>query len=133
MQRIAGSLSAWLGAGVLGAACWMGGCSTVLGHDVQTEMLLANHTAQPLTVTRLRLTEHAEPVGAAHEVSYTLRPDETMRLTGLEGDEVVIDSPAEPATTLRFSKRSQTVKVRETSEGLSLDIRKGYTDPDRRD
>ena len=112
----------------LAAALSLGGCSTICGQHVQTEMLIANHTGGPITVALEQSGENTvSPIG----VEQIVAPDGTIRFSGKEGDAVVVTAGNQPPLTLVFAKRSQTVKVSESGGETSIDIYRGYTDPNR--
>ena len=83
-------------------------CATLTGGNPKTEMLVA--------------------IGVDQEV----QPDTTIRYSGKAGDTVTVYAANEPPLTLVFARRSQVVKVSESSEGVAVDVKQGYTDPNRR-
>lgn len=113
----------------LASGLCLSGCATVFGGRVQTEMLIANHTGQPLTVA---FDQTDDNTGAATtDVDLTVPADGTVRFSGKQGDTVVITAGDQPPLTLVFAKRSQTVKVSESGGQTSIDIYRGYTDPEK--
>ena len=110
----------------LAAALSLGGCATIMGDPVQTEMLIANHPGAPVTVALQQASENAaNPIA----VEQTVAPDGSVRFSGKEGDAVVLTAGGQPALTLLFAKRSQTVTVSESRGQTSIDIYRGYRDP----
>jgi hypothetical protein len=107
------------------------GCATITGENVQTELLVANHTPESVRVAFAQSPEN-HPTGAI-ALERTLRAGETVRFSGKEGDTLEVHVPGEPATTLVFAKRSQVIKVAPEGRGVVYRVRQGYTDPDRRD
>jgi hypothetical protein len=105
------------------------GCATLTGGNVATEMIVANHTAQPITVSfgQNAYNTGSNPFG----VRQTVTPDGTIRFSGKEGDELVVTAGDEPPMVLIFAKRCQVVKVSDEDGQVSVDLRRGYTDPSK--
>lgn len=104
-------------------------CATITGENVQTEMIVANHTASAITVSYAQNQENADPSTIGLE--QLVLPDGTIRYSGKAGDTVVVQAGNEPPLTLVFARRSQVVKVSESSSGVAFNVTQGYTDPDR--
>ncbi len=104
-------------------------CASITGDNVPTEMIVANHTARPITVSFAQSADNtgSNPIG----VDQTVAPAGTIRFSGKEGDEVIVAAGDEPPLRLVFAKRCQVVKVSEQSSGVSYDISRGYTDPSK--
>lgn len=112
----------------LGACLSLTACNTILGRNVQTEMIVANHTGGTITVSLAQSQENTvSPIG----VDESVPPDGTIRFSGKEGDEVIVRAGDEPPLRLVFAKRSQVVKVSEQAGQVSFDIKRGYTDPSK--
>ena len=105
-------------------------CATLTGGNPKTEMLVANHTSGPIMVNYLQNEENGGP--AAIGMDQEVQPDTTIRYSGKAGDTVTVYAANEPPLTLVFARRSQVVKVSESSEGVAVDVKQGYTDPNRR-
>lgn len=105
-------------------------CASLTGGNAKTEMVIANHTSGPIMVNYLQNEENGDPttIGLDQEV----QPDGTIRYSGRAGDTVTVYAENEPPLTLVFARRSQVVKVSESSEGVAVNVKQGYTDPHRR-
>lgn len=106
-------------------------CSYVTGKDIQTEMIVANHTSSTITVSYAQHADNGQPTSMGI-LDQQVLPDGTIRYSGTEGDSVIVRAPNEPPLTLVFARRSQVVKVSESADGVSLNVKQGYTDPNRR-
>lgn len=104
-------------------------CATLTGGNPKTEMIVANHTTDPITVAYAQANENAAPTTFGIEQS--VLPDSSIRFTGKAGDTLLVRSGNEPPLTLVFARRSQVVKVSDTSAGIGFNVKQGYTDPDR--
>ena len=106
-------------------------CATLTGGNPKTEMLVANHTGDPIMVSYTQHEDNGDPTVIA-TVNQRVMPDGTIRYSGKAGDTVVVHAGDEPPLTLVFARRSQVVKVAESSGGVSVNVKQGYTDPNAR-
>ncbi len=105
-------------------------CATLTGNNPRTEMVIANHTTDPIMVAYTQSQDNAAPTTIG--IEQKVLPDSTIRFSGKAGDTLVVRSGDEPPLTLVFARRSQVVKVSETSDGMTANVKQGYTDPNRR-
>ena len=105
-------------------------CASLTGGNAKTEMLIANHTSGPIMVNYVQHEDNGDPTTIGFDQQ--VQPDGTIRYSGRAGDKVTVYADSEPPLTLVFARRSQVVKVSESSGGVSIDVKQGYTDPNRR-
>ncbi len=105
-------------------------CATLTGGNPRTEMVVANHTTDPIMVAYTQSRDNT--ASSAIGIEQKVLPDSTIRFSGKAGDTLLVRSGDEPPLTLVFARRSQVVKVSETSTGVTANVRQGYTDPNRR-
>lgn len=113
----------------LAACLGLSACATITGDHVPTEMVIANHTGRPITVSFAQSTENTGSTPLS--VGQTVAPAGTIRFSGKEGDQVLVTAGDQPPLALIFAKRSQVVKVSEQAGEVSYDIHRGYTDPNK--
>ncbi len=115
---------------VLAFCAGLTGCENMYSSKPKSAMVIANHTGQPITVAFAQSPDNT--AATAYAVDQRVAPDATVRFGGRMGDELVITVDGEPPMLLPFARRNQVVKVTDNSGGVSYDITKGYTDPDKR-
>ena len=121
-QNVLASSAALVGLG-------LASCATITGENVQTELLVANHTPDSITVAFEQSPENG-PRGN-YAVEQQVLPTESIRFSGKQGDTLIVNAPGQPPMTLVFARRSQTIKIVDTIDGPTAQIRQGYTDPSR--